>query len=134
MGVGMVVATSGMFWLSRLGAGSTYPSGVLGPEIVMGLGLGLVFLAVPTIALGRTDVRDAGVASALINAVQQVGGALGPALLNTLYLSTGSTDLAGYRVTFLAAGVLFTLALLVTVLVVGIRRSTGSTTAWTARS
>jgi hypothetical protein len=58
----------------------------------MSVGLGLLFVPVSTVGLSGVAPHDAGVASAMLNTTQQVGGALGPALLTTLYVSA----LAGY--------------------------------------
>ena len=57
---------------------------MLPAEIVMSLGMGFAFVALSSTALIGVDDRDAGVASALVNTTQQVGGSLGTALLNTI--------------------------------------------------
>lgn len=87
---------------------------MLGPQILTAVGLGLFFLALPTIVLSTVEPRDAGVASATINTTQQIGGALGPALLNTLYVAAFD----GYRTAFLAAGGLFVIALVLVAVMV----------------
>ena len=60
---------------------------VLPAEIVVSVGLGFVFVPFSSTALIGVAPHDAGVASALVNATQQVGGSLGTALLNTVYAS-----------------------------------------------
>ncbi len=55
--------------------------------ILTGLGLGVFFVALPNTALTGIDPSDTGVASAMIGTTQQIGGAIGPALLNTLCIS-----------------------------------------------
>ncbi|MEU7881731.1 MFS transporter [Microbispora bryophytorum] len=146
---GIAVAAAGMLWLATLNGSSTYLAGILGPQILTALGLGLFFLALPTIVLSSVESRDAGVASATINTTQQIGGALGPALLNTLYVAALNSTLAGrrsasgqwiqavpadsylhgYRAAFLAAGGLFVLALvIVAVMVTRSGASTGAST------
>ena len=60
---------------------------MLPAEIVMSLGMGFAFVALSSTALIGVDDRDAGVASALVNTTQQVGGSLGTALLNTIAAS-----------------------------------------------
>ncbi|GAA4590278.1 MFS transporter [Planotetraspora phitsanulokensis] len=131
MSGGIAVAAVGMFWLTGIDASSSYVSGALPAEIVTSLGLGLFFLAVPNVALAGVAPHDIGVTSAMLSTSQQIGGALGPALLNTLYVSALAAYFApddpasggvprtrllegylyGYRVAYLAGGVLFVLAL-----------------------
>lgn len=90
---GMVLATAGMLWLTLLNGHSTWLSLVLPAELLMATGLGLVFVPMNSTALTGIDPNDAGVASALLNTSQQLGGALGVALLNTLYTSTTAAHL-----------------------------------------
>jgi len=91
---GLALTTAGLLLFTRLGVASTFVSGVLPAEIVMSLGLALTFVPMSSTALIGIDRRDAGVASALVNATQQVGGSLGIALLNTV----ASSAAAGYLV------------------------------------
>ena len=135
MVVGVTAATAALFWLARLDASSTFVLGVLPSLVVMSVGLGLFFVPASVVALSGVAPGDAGVASAMLNTTQQVGGALGPALLNTLYVSAVSgflvsgrasgavadrleAALSGYQTAFIVAGVLFVLALVVIVLLV----------------
>jgi hypothetical protein len=85
--VGMTMAAAGMFWLRHLTESSTYVGGVLLPIIVLGLGVGLTFApAIATATAGVPD-DDAGVGSAMVNTSQQIGGAIGTALLSTIFTS-----------------------------------------------
>jgi EmrB/QacA subfamily drug resistance transporter len=88
--VGALVAAGGMAYLTRLGLHSTYAGGVLPALIVIGLGLGLVFAPVQNAATSGVEHRDAGVASAMINTVQQIGGSIGTALLSSFAASAGT--------------------------------------------
>ena len=81
---GSAIGTGGMFWLSRINEHSTYAGGLLGPILVTAAGLGLVFMPVTLVALSKVPDRDAGLASSLLNTGQQVGGALGLAILGTV--------------------------------------------------
>jgi EmrB/QacA subfamily drug resistance transporter len=90
---GSVIATGGMFWLSRITEHSHYASGLLGPMMVTATGLGLIFVPLSLIALTRVANADAGVASSLLNTGQQVGGALGLAVLGTVAWSAVSSSL-----------------------------------------
>jgi EmrB/QacA subfamily drug resistance transporter len=91
--LGMLAGAAGMAWLTRLTVTSSYPGAVLGPLLVLGLGLGLIFA--PAISLGTARLRgqDTGVGSALVNTTQQVGGAVGIALLSTLAASAATSYL-----------------------------------------
>ena len=81
---GSLLSTGGLYWLSRIGAGGTYAGGVLGPTIVIGAGTALLFVTLSLVALNRVAEADSGVASSLLNTGQQVGGALGLAVLGTV--------------------------------------------------
>jgi EmrB/QacA subfamily drug resistance transporter len=89
---GVAMATLAMLYLLQTTPTSSYVTHVLPAEIVMSLGLAAVFIPASSTALVGVSPHDAGVASALLNATQQVGGSLGTALLNTLYTSA----VAGY--------------------------------------
>jgi EmrB/QacA subfamily drug resistance transporter len=78
------IGTGGMFWLSRIGEHSSYVGGLLGPMLVTAVGLGLLFMPLTLVALSKVDDRDAGLASSLVNTGQQVGGAIGLAVLGTV--------------------------------------------------
>ncbi len=81
---GSAIGAGGMFWLSRISEHSTYASGLLGPIIVTAIGLGMLFMPTTLVALSKVDDKDAGLASSLLNTGQQVGGAIGLALLGTV--------------------------------------------------
>ncbi|GGV14503.1 MFS transporter [Streptomyces filipinensis] len=93
--LGFAVATAGMAWLTGIGLGSHYLSAVLPQLIVIGVGLGLVMPPAMQLATGGVAAEDAGVASATVNAMQQVGGSIGTALLNTLAASAATDYLSG---------------------------------------
>ena len=96
---GMVLAAAGMILLTRLHVDSTYVEHVLPGLVVIGLGLGLVIApAINTATLGIAPA-DAGVASATVNTMQQIGGSLGTALLSTLSASAATHYLAGRQQT-----------------------------------
>lgn len=89
--IGMVIAGSGMLLLTRLGVTANYGTEILPALMVMGVGMGSIMpAAIQTATLG-VDRHFAGVASALVNTSQQVGGSIGTALLNTL-AATALTD------------------------------------------
>jgi EmrB/QacA subfamily drug resistance transporter len=81
---GAAMVAGGMFWYSRLTEHAGYASHLLGPTLVSSFGLGLVFVPLALVALHNVAEQDSGVASSLLNAAQQVGGAVGLALLGTV--------------------------------------------------
>jgi len=90
---GSAIAAGGMFWLSRLTEHSTYAGGLLGPMMLTAAGMGLIFVPMSLVALARVSNNDAGVASSLLNTGQQVGGALGLAVLGTVAWSAVASSL-----------------------------------------
>ncbi|MGW7298380.1 MFS transporter [Streptomyces sp. NPDC054829] len=97
--LGFAVATAGMAWLTGIGVGSDYLTSVLPQLIVIGVGLGMVMPPAMQLATGGVAAEDAGVASATVNAMQQVGGSIGTALLSTLAASAATDYLAGQDAT-----------------------------------
>ncbi|GAA2906147.1 DHA2 family efflux MFS transporter permease subunit [Actinoplanes cyaneus] len=97
--LGALVAAGGMVFLTRLELDSTYASGVLPGLIIIGLGLGLVFAPTQNAATAGVEHRDAGVASAMINTVQQIGGSIGTALLSSFAASAATDYIAGKQPT-----------------------------------
>jgi EmrB/QacA subfamily drug resistance transporter len=81
---GAAMVAGGTFWFSRLTEHAGYASHLLGPELVSSFGLGLVFVPLALVALHNVAEQDSGVASSLLNTAQQVGGAVGLALLGTV--------------------------------------------------
>ncbi|WP_367321505.1 MFS transporter [Streptomyces sp. HUAS ZL42] len=93
--LGMGAAAAGMVWLTGLGLTSSYTTDILPPLIVAGLGLGLLMAPAMSLATAGVAAEDAGVASAAVNTMQQIGGSLGTALLNTLSTSAATDYLVG---------------------------------------
>ncbi|MEA2288595.1 MAG: hypothetical protein QOD55_592 [Solirubrobacteraceae bacterium] len=128
---GLLLIAVGLVWLSRVSApGGSYVGDVLFPSLLTAWGLGLAFVPVTIAAVTGTRPDEAGLASGLINTAQQVGGALGLALLAAV--ANGRTDAAvaagernpavaltqGFQDAFLAgAGLALLAALLATVLI-----------------
>jgi EmrB/QacA subfamily drug resistance transporter len=123
--LGMLVSAIGMLLLVRLPVDGTYVADVLPSLIVTSLGMGAVFMPLTLIATTGLEDEDQGLASGLFNTSQQIGGALGLAILSTLAASKttsagGATDpealVTGFHWAF-AGGAAFVLAGLVTMLV-----------------
>jgi EmrB/QacA subfamily drug resistance transporter len=99
---GMLFVAGGLFWFSKVPAsGGTFAGDVLGPSLLAAIGLGLSFVPVTIAAVTGTQPHEAGLASGLVNTAQQVGGALGLAILATIANSrTNSLLHAGGRLDF----------------------------------
>ncbi len=87
MTVGPFLAAGGMFWLSRITASSGYLD-VLGPMLVLAVGMGLAFVPLTLVAVAGVRPGETGLASALLNTGQQIGGAVGIAVLGTIATTT----------------------------------------------
>ncbi|MFJ6725798.1 MFS transporter [Streptomyces sp. NPDC091281] len=96
MGPGFLVAGVGMLFLTQLELGSSYASLLLPGMVLLGLGMGTAFMPAMSLATQGVEPRDAGVASAMVNTSQQVGGAIGTALLNTIAASATTSYIADH--------------------------------------
>jgi len=85
--VGLLMGSGGLLYLSMITATSSYASSVLPAMLLMSLGLGLVFVTVSSTALFNVPFHESGVASAVLNTAQQIGGSLGTAIFNTIAIS-----------------------------------------------
>ncbi|WP_433365345.1 MFS transporter [Actinoplanes sp. CA-142083] len=94
MFAGMLLAAAGMVLLTRIGLDTGFWTHVFPAELIISFGMGVTFGPMSNTALVGVADHDAGVASALINTTQQIGGSLGTALLNTIFTSA----VAGYIV------------------------------------
>jgi EmrB/QacA subfamily drug resistance transporter len=113
---GMLPVVAGMAWLSRISAGTGYLAGVLGPMILIGAGMGVVFVPLTMASLAGVRPEDSGAASSMVNVMQQVGGSLGLAVLVTAASGAGRAHAAavpGMSRAFTLAAILDVLALLV---------------------
>jgi EmrB/QacA subfamily drug resistance transporter len=142
--IGLTMATASMLWLTQIQPDSNYFTHVLPPMVVMSVGLAGVFIPASSTALFGVGGHDAGIASAVLNTSQQIGGSLGLALLNTFYASA-VTDFVtehklqlvdtkfgpqppsealvhGYAVSFFWGAVFLFAALVVTVLFINARK------------
>ena len=140
-GPGLLVAAVGMFWFATLEPDSSYAGQLMPAMFVTSLGLGMSFVPMTLGAVSGVAHQDTGVASALLNTAQQIGGALGLAVLSTistsaadhrlpqaasaLYRGLATKDVSlvskasaalthGYTMAFTAAGALFLAAVLIT--------------------
>jgi Na+/melibiose symporter-like transporter len=130
--IGLAMAVTGMLMLTTIDAETSYVSVVLPAQLLLSVGLAGVFIPASSVALVGIGHHDAGVASAVLNSSQQVGGSLGTALLNTVFASAVTSYVAenltnpadterltplalieGYHVAFLWGAMLLIAALVV---------------------
>jgi len=131
MTTGALLAAIGMFWLSAVTPQANYASDILGPLVVLAVGLGMAFVSTSVVAISGVKPNESGLASALLNVGRQLGGSLGIAILGTIaatvtrnQLGTGplthgavnSALTAGFASAFAVAG-LFAIAGFVAALV-----------------
>jgi EmrB/QacA subfamily drug resistance transporter len=127
---GMLLGGGSMVYLTRITATSGYASAVLPALMVIGLGFGMIIAPAINTATAGVPLRDAGVASALVNTMQQVGGSVGTAALSTVALTATTSYLAahhagrsaaaiaavhGYTVAFTVSAALFGLGVLLAI-------------------
>ncbi|MGE4178167.1 MAG: MFS transporter, partial [Thermoleophilia bacterium] len=93
--IGMAIAAVGLLLLSRAGVDGSYASDLLPGLLVMSAGLGLTFVPLTLIATANVADADAGLASGVFNSSQQIGGALGLAILSTVAASQTESALEG---------------------------------------
>ncbi|WP_128375208.1 MFS transporter [Streptomyces cavernae] len=94
MGPGFLVAAVGMLLLTQMEVGSSYAGLLLPAQLLLGLGMGTAFMPAMSLSTHGVEPRDSGVASAMVNTSQQVGGAIGTALLNTIAASATTSYIA----------------------------------------
>jgi len=139
---GLVMAVAGMLMLTRITQDTSYWTHVFPAMLLMSIGLAGVFIPASSTALVGVRDHDAGVASAVLNTSQQIGGSLGTALLNTLFAgavtsyfvdnpvsdpnnagaASNQAFLYGYHVAFFWGAVLLFIALLVAIFVVNAKK------------
>ncbi|MDQ1536129.1 MAG: hypothetical protein QOE58_522, partial [Actinomycetota bacterium] len=93
---GLIAGSVGMLLLTQLTPDSEYFTHVLVPMLIISFGMAFVFIPVSSTGLHAISHDDAGVASAMINTSQQVGGSLGTALLNTVAVTASAAYLTGH--------------------------------------
>jgi EmrB/QacA subfamily drug resistance transporter len=126
--VGTGLATVGIFLMSFISAHSVYLTGLLPPLVILACGFGVAFVAITVAATTGVPSHESGLASGLINTSQQVGGALGLAVLAVVANSTTAASLAsrgvtgatilGYQRAFLCSAILMAMALIVGIVVI----------------
>jgi EmrB/QacA subfamily drug resistance transporter len=131
LAVGLLFIVAGLAWFSRISVGGGFTTDILGPSLLAAIGLGFSFVTTTIAAVSGVQESESGLASGLINTSQQVGGALGLAVLSSIAtthttdLLAGGTDKAnalteGFQVAFLGgAGIALVGFVLTLVLIKG---------------
>jgi EmrB/QacA subfamily drug resistance transporter len=134
---GMVLGGGAMVYLTQLTVSSSYATSIVPALVAMGLGFGMIFSPAINTATAGVSRQDSGVASALVNTMQQVGGSIGTAALSTVALTATASFLAvhhagplasdtaavhGYSVAFAVSAVLFGVGALAALLLLPSRR------------
>ncbi len=135
LAVGMLLVTLGLLWFSRVSVGGDFVGDILGPSLLAALGLGFGFVTSTIAAVSGVDEHEQGLASGLINTSQQIGGALGLAVLSTIatsrtdhVLASGAEKLPGaltegFQSAFLAGAVIAALGFVATLILIRSRDS-----------
>jgi len=85
MVAGLVPVVTGMTWLAQISPSTSYLQGILPPMLLLGIGMGLTFVPLTLASLQGVRPQDSGAAASMVNVTQQVGGALGLAILVTVF-------------------------------------------------
>jgi EmrB/QacA subfamily drug resistance transporter len=135
LAAGMLSVAGGLLYFSRITTGGSFLAEILGPSLLAAIGLGFGFVTSTIAAVSGVDDREQGVASGLINTSQQIGGALGLAILSTIAtsrthhaLASGASSLPkaltlGFHSAFLGGAVIASLGLLAAVVLIRTRDS-----------
>jgi MFS family permease len=99
---GAILAVIGLAWVSQISVSSGYVDGILGPMLVFGLGMGLLFVPLTIVAVSGVAPHETGAASSLLNVMQQVGGALGLSILVTAFGTASRNEAADQVARFFA--------------------------------
>jgi EmrB/QacA subfamily drug resistance transporter len=135
LAAGMAFVAAGLLWFSQVSVGGGFLTDILGPSVLAAIGLGFGFVTSTIAAVSGVEQREQGLASGLINTSQQIGGALGLAVLSTIATSqtshamaTGTSTLPsaltdGFQSAFLAGAVIAALGFAATLILIRNRDS-----------
>jgi EmrB/QacA subfamily drug resistance transporter len=104
MTTGALLAATGLAWLAQVSVDSGYLDGILGPMLLFGLGMGLLFVPLTIVAVSGVAPHEAGAASSLLNVTQQVGGSLGLSILVTVFGTASRNEAASQVAQLLGNG------------------------------
>jgi MFS family permease len=129
LAAGMLFIVAGLLWFSRVSVGGGFVTDILGPSLLAAAGLGFAFVTTTIAAVSGVEEGEAGLASGLINTSQQVGGALGLAVLSSVATSH-TADVAnlhdlteGFQAAFLGGAAIAFVGFLLTLVLISNRDS-----------
>jgi len=135
LAAGMLFVAAGLLWFSQVSLGGGFLTDILGPSLLAAIGLGFGFVTSTIAAVSGVEEREQGLASGLINTSQQIGGALGLAVLSTIatsrtdsVMATGQSTLPnalteGFQSAFLGGAVIAALGFVATLVLIRTRDS-----------
>jgi len=134
LAAGMLLVALGLVWFSQVSVGGGFITDILGPSLLAAIGLGFGFVTSTIAAVSGVEEREQGLASGLINTSQQIGGALGLAVLSTIatsrtgdVLATGASNptglTEGFQSAFLGGAVIAVLGFVATLVLIRSRDS-----------
>jgi EmrB/QacA subfamily drug resistance transporter len=138
LATGMLFISVGLLWFSQVSVGGGFTTDILGPSLFMAVGLGFAFVTSTIAAVSGVEERESGLASGLINTSQQIGGALGLAVLATLansrtdeVMASGGGDPSqltnalteGFQAAFIGGAVIAALGFVLTLVLIRSRDS-----------
>jgi MFS family permease len=135
LAAGMLSVSAGLLWFSQVSVGGGFLTDILGASLLAAIGLGFGFVTSTIAAVSGVDQREQGLASGLINTSQQIGGALGLAVLSTIatsrtdhVMASGHSTVAnglteGFQSAFLGGAVLAALGFVATLVLIRTRDS-----------
>jgi EmrB/QacA subfamily drug resistance transporter len=129
LAVGLLFIVAGLLWFSRISVGGSFTTDILGPSLLAAIGLGFSFVTTTIAAVSGVEEDEAGLASGLINTSQQVGGALGLAILATIATTHAENLIAsgteakqaltsGFEVAFLGGAAIAALGFVLTLILI----------------
>jgi EmrB/QacA subfamily drug resistance transporter len=133
LAIGLLFVAAGLVWFSRVSVDGGFVTDILGPSVLAAIGLGFAFVTTTIAAVAGIEDREQGLASGLINTSQQIGGALGLAVLATIANSRTDDLVAqaggdpsalpnalveGFQVAFLGAAIIALIGLVLTLVLI----------------
>jgi EmrB/QacA subfamily drug resistance transporter len=129
LAIGLLFIFAGLLWFSRVSVGGGFTTDILGPSLLAAAGLGFAFVTTTIAAVAGVEEAESGLASGLINTSQQIGGALGLAVLSSIATSHTSSVLSdgsglkdalteGFQIAFLGGAAIAALGFVLTLVLI----------------
>jgi EmrB/QacA subfamily drug resistance transporter len=129
LAIGLLFIFAGLLWFSRVSVGGGFTTDILGPSLLAAAGLGFAFVTTTIAAVAGVKEAESGLASGLINTSQQIGGALGLAVLSSVATSHTASVLSdgsglkgalteGFQIAFLGGAAIAALGFVLTLVLI----------------